>query len=306
MEEILSVVHDHKKVPFSMTLEGNLNGKNEKFEHFINPSDLLTDYDSSYKKISDGLVSQTNEQKNAEVSSVMQNFGGLLPVIRPTVIAKWTVKHNGKSISDYITVPSTVTSSVNPLMTAKYIDVLSHVTVNENVQMYSSLKREKLLGDVTEEIKKVFPEIAGFDMIPYPDGSQAPISVVKNDGTILPLYACGDGVQRWFYMLGAVSLYKNSIICIDEIDTGFHPEAQLKFCKKLVQYANENNVQLFITTHNIEFIDRFLDATLELGEEYMRSSRIITLKNSEGEVKARTMNATEAARSRAEYRMELR
>ncbi len=113
-------------------------------------------------------------------------------------------------------------------------------------------------------------------------------------------------MQRWFYMLGAVSLYKNSIICIDEIDTGFHPEAQLKFCKKLVQYANENNVQLFITTHNIEFIDRFLDATLELGEEYMRSSRIITLKNSEGEVKARTMNATEAARSRAEYRMELR
>jgi hypothetical protein len=38
----------------------------------------------------------------------------------------------------------------------------------------------------------------------------------------------------------------------------------------------------------------------------MESSRIITLKDFEGEVKARTMNASEAARSRAEYRMELR
>lgn len=306
MEEILSVVHDHKNVPFSMTLEGIYNGKTEKFEHLINPSDLLSDYDSSYKKISDGLVPQTNEQKNGEISPVMQNVGGLLPVIQPTVIAKWTVKHNGKSISDYITVPSTVTSRVNSFMAAKYIDVLSHVTVKENVQMYSSLKREKLLDDVTEEIKKVFPEIAGFDTIPYPDGSQAPISVVKNDGSILPLYACGDGVQRWFYMLGAVSLYKNSIICIDEIDTGFHPEAQLKFCKKLIQFAIDNNVQIFITTHNIEFIDRFLDASSELGDSYMESSRIITLKDFEGKVKARTMNATEAARSRAEYRMELR
>ena len=50
-------------------------------------------------------------------------------------------------------------------------------------------------------MQSIFPEISGIDMIPYPDGAQAPISIKKTDGTALPIYAYGDGVQRWFYIL---------------------------------------------------------------------------------------------------------
>ncbi len=44
-------------------------------------------------------------------------------------------------------------------------------------------------------------------MLPYPDGSISPVSIL-NDKGFLPLYAYGDGVQRWFYVLGAIALYK--------------------------------------------------------------------------------------------------
>mgnify|MGYP002769779387 FL=1 len=162
-----------------------------------------------------------------------------------------------------------------------------------------------MIEDVIQELNKVFPEIKNIDMIPYPDGSVSPISILK-DGTTLPLYAYGDGVQRWFYVLGAIALYKSSIICIDEIDTGFHPAAQAEFSKHLAQYSKNNNVQLFLTTHNVEFIDNFLKSVKELGKEYLEETRIITLRNSGSNITQRTLDGKMALDGRDEFSLELR
>lgn len=220
-------------------------------------------------------------------------------------IAEWQVEHNGKVVSENLTSSVNPISKVSPFLFAKYIDLFSHITVNEIIQICSNLKRNNLIEDVIQELNKVFPEIKNIDMIPYPDGSVSPISILK-DGTTLPLYAYGDGVQRWFYVLGAIALYKNSIICIDEIDTGFHPAAQAEFSKHLAQYSKNNNVQLFLTTHNVEFIDNFLKSVKELGEEYLEETRIITLRNSGSNITQRTLDGKMALDGRNEFSLELR
>ena len=48
------------------------------------------------------------------------------------------------------------------------------------------LKREGILEDVLDELRKIYPEIKSVDMFPYPDESQSPISIVKQDGSICP------------------------------------------------------------------------------------------------------------------------
>ena len=306
MEEILSLVRNHTAIPFKFSISGVYDGEEVCFNHSVYPSELLSDYDSSYRISTDHLVPRSNALQPKDNTPVISGISGLLQLTQPVIVAKWDVEYKDDVVSDYITTPSTTVSKMKPFLLGKYIDLLSHTSVNENIQMYSSLKRENKLDEVTSEINKIFPEIKGFDTIPYPDGSQAPISVIKSDGTLLPIYTCGDGVQRWFYMLGAMSLYKSAVICIDEIDTGFHPDAQYEFCKNLVQSARNNNVQLFITTHNIEFIDKFLDSNSQLEDEYLEMARVITLKSINGSVKVRTMKASDAAKARDEYRMELR
>lgn len=306
MEEIISVMNNHDTVPFKMSFEGLVDGEEVVFNHTVFPSDLLGEYDSSYKKTAEDLIPKSNDSSIKEMSPVLVGLNGLMSMAQPVVVAKWDVDHNGNTISDYISIPSTSVSKNKPYMTAKFIDVLTHIAVNENMQMYASLKRENKLEEVTNEINVVFPEVVGFDSIPYPDGSQAPISVVKKDGSMLPLYACGDGIQRWFYIMGAISLYKNSIICIDEIDVGLHPDAQLEFCRNLVNHAYNNNVQLFITTHDIEFIDSFLNASQSTISYDHDAYRIITMKSIDGVVKTRTLNAKEAFKARDDYNMELR
>ena len=299
MEEVLAIINDRYKIPMEMSFVGMDDGKEVAFEHRIYPSDVLTEYDSTYKKFSEKIVPSTNAITGKE-QPIIQGLQGMIPQYNPVLIARWDIKGKDDIVSVDIKSFSSLTSAKKPYKSAKFIDLLSHTAVAENVQIYGALKREALLDEVTNKMREIFPEIKGFDMIPYPDGSQAPVSVVKNDGTILPMYAFGDGVQRWFYIIGAISLHKNSIICIDEIDTGFHHNAHANFGRNIIEYAKENNVQLFLSTHNKEFIDEFLNINND------QDVKVYTVKDVEGNNKIRCLNAVEAMNARNEYGVELR
>lgn len=301
MEEILTIANNRYELPMHMEFSGKVDNEEITFEHNIYPSDLLAEYDSTYKKFSENSMPSSNGIL-AKEQQIVTGLPGIIQTYQPTLVAKWEIKHKEDIVQTDIMAPLAMTSTRKPYKLAKYIDLLTHTATVENVQMYGTLKREALLEEVTEKIQEIYPEIAGFDMIPYPDGSQAPVSVLKKDGTILPMYAFGDGVQRWFYIIGALTLHKGSIICIDEIDTGFHPKAQGEFCKNLTKYAKDNNVQLFISTHNKEFIDNFLDSVDENYNELM----IYTLKDQNGSIKTRRLDTVQAKNARDNYGAEFR
>ncbi len=302
MEEILSVVNDRYELPLHMEFIGCENGKEVEFIHDIEPSEILAQYDSTYKKKFTEMFVPASNSDALNERHYINSIQGLLGQIPPTIVAKWKITNDDNSVITEITSPSTATATRKPYRIAKFIDLLSHTAVTETVQIYGILKRELLLDEVTRKMREIYPEIIGFDSIPYPDGSQTPVSVLRSDGKYLPLYTFGDGLQRWFYIIGSLILYKNSIICIDEIDSGIHPKAQALFCKNLMKYAKDNNVQLFITTHNIEFIDAFLES----GEEEGDKARIITLKDNDGDIKIRNLNFVEARKARDKYGVELR
>ena len=303
MEELLSIAYDRLKLPICMTFEGISDGKIERFEHVIHPSGLLAELDSSYKNDNAKTVLRPNDVPQNQNQSI---FPVGIP-IQPSLIAEWEIKHNNESkgVKSSLTVPYMNVQGFQPFKIAKFIDLLSFISIAENVQMYANLKREGLLGEVANEMRKIFPQIKDFDMIPYPDGSQAPVSIENEDGSFLPMYTYGDGVQKWFYILGVLTMYKNSIICIDEVDTGFHPAAQVCFCVSMIQTAIRNGNQLFLTTHNIEFIDNLLDS-LEKYHQLSESIRVITMRNTPEGLRSRNLSASEAKNDREIYNMELR
>lgn len=298
MEELLSIAYDRRNMPIHMVFDGIYDGRTERFEHIIRPSDLLMQFDSSYKN--------SIEKPTIITNNYTQNQLILPSGLAATLIAEWDIAYNGnKPEKGLLTVPYTSTQNVQSPIMAKFIDLLSYISVQETVQMYARLKREGLLDEVVKEMQGVFPEIKGFDMIPYPDGSQAPVSIENKDGNYLPLYAYGDGVQKWFYIFGALTMFKQSIICIDEVDTGFHPDAQTDFCVSMMQTAIRNDVQLFLTTHNIEFIDNVLNTVVKCPE-LAESVSVITMRNTNDGLRTRNLSAKEALNAREIYNMELR
>ena len=85
------------------------------------------------------------------------------------------------------------------------------------------------------------------------------------------MYAYGDGMRRWFYLLGNMLVYKGAVHCIEEIDSTMHPTSQTQFCRRLAEFAGRFKNQIFLTSHNIEFADAFLKALFDEGGTYVDS-----------------------------------
>ncbi len=70
----------------------------------------------------------------------------------------------------------------------------------------------------------------------------------------LPFNMMGDGLRKLLTIIVSIHQCKDGILLIDEIDNGFHFSAMQVLWKALLSAAVENNVQIFISTHNIDSI----------------------------------------------------
>ena len=123
----------------------------------------------------------------------------------------------------------------------------------------------------------------------------------RNNAAALPLKYYGDGINKALLMMSAVVASKNGILLIDEFETAIHTTAMPKTYEWLLSACQKLNVQLFLTTHSMEAVDKLLEAS-EIPEEL----KVIRLKKKHGKTYARTMSGTEAIQNRKEYDMELR
>jgi AAA15 family ATPase/GTPase len=192
-------------------------------------------------------------------------------------------------------------------------DILAHREPQATVAIFSHLKRYRLLEKFTEEMSMIFPVIKQIDTIPYPDGSFSPIYIINSKDELLPIYNFGDGMRRWFHLLGNLMIYPNSVHLIEEIDATFHPNAQEKFGHLLVEYAEKFNNQLFMTSHNLEFADKFLESLYgeegSITEDQDDPVRVITIGQSRDDPEETTvwnLTGRQAYRGRKLYNVELR
>lgn len=82
---------------------------------------------------------------------------------------------------------------------------------------------------------------------------------------LVPLGLFGDGIRRLLSIILSISNSKNGIVLIDELENGLHHSALEQTWKYIIELANNHNVQLFITTHNIETL-KSLQAVLSNDE----------------------------------------
>jgi uncharacterized protein len=65
-----------------------------------------------------------------------------------------------------------------------------------------------------------------------------------------------DGTQRLLDLLSVIlSMNKNSVFVIDEIDRSLHPQLTIHFIKTFLRIAEKRNIQLIISTHESHLLD---------------------------------------------------
>lgn len=104
------------------------------------------------------------------------------------------------------------------------------------------------------------------------------VVALRGEDSVVPLANFGDGALKLFRILLYLVLFSGQRLMIDEIDTGIHYSRMKDFWKTILLAAEENEVQLFVTTHNLECIRYFKEALEESELEHLqKEARTITL-----------------------------
>ncbi len=300
IEKILGGFYNQKTIPleffFKITQDNN---NSTTIKHKLVPSEL-------FSQLKPGLNGKTiNSESQSLYGNIQVLENNVLNMMPQSPIGEWEIKYNNmtkKKMNIFFPLNNNLAIG-NNIMTARFTDIVSHRNQQENTMIYSCLKREKVLDEFISELSKTFGEIENIDSIPYPDGSSAPVSISFKGSELIPLYNYGDGLQRWYNILGGMVYLKNSIHCFEEVDVTFHISAQKQLSKNIVHYAKKFNNQVFMSSHSMEFVDNFLES---ISKEELKEVRIITLKNDDNKIKYRVLNGEEALKSREQYNLELR
>lgn len=129
-------------------------------------------------------------------------------------------------------------------------DTLKQMITNKNVEFLTTVLRE-----IEPKLQAIM--VVG-DMVMVDLGGEK----------LLPIQMMGDGVLRILLIIMNVYRCANGILLIDELDNGLHYSVMTKLWIALCSAANLLNVQLFVTTHNIDSLRALNHVVNELSPEY--------------------------------------
>lgn len=109
--------------------------------------------------------------------------------------------------------------------------------------------------------------IDGIDATAF-DGRRTEIIIKHRTLGLAPLSAFGDGMRRALHLALTISrLEAGGALLIDDIDVGIHTAILGKVFKWLTKSAQQENIQLFVTTHSLEAIDAIIASDAKQEKE---------------------------------------
>lgn len=124
----------------------------------------------------------------------------------------------------------------------------------------------------------------------------------KNHKEAIPLELYGDGMKKTILLMSAVIAAKNGILLLDEFETAIHTSAMDKIFAWILNTCMKLNVQLFITSHSKEAIEKVLKCCPNLSD----SINLYTLFKKNNNTLVRTLSCDEAIEAIDKFGLEVR
>lgn len=202
---------------------------------------------------------------------------------------------NHFEINEYTRVMGVKTK--NSILNVKMIQTVDHLIDNSFDRLIKNRDTRKRAVELLKEFDENITDIR------YINDDRNFIPVIENkEGDYIPLSLYGDGMKKALTMLNAIVSVQNGVVLIDEFETALHTSAMNEVFKFILEVSKKMNVQLFLTTHSIEAVDKLLESA---GND-VNDIRIIRLRKKAEVTYAKVTNGADALEERKEYNMELR
>jgi 5S rRNA maturation endonuclease (ribonuclease M5) len=148
--------------------------------------------------------------------------------------------------------------------------------------VFRGILEPRLDKKVIEKLNEIYDVKAeGLTYIPISPTTEGFRLALPTQDVSLHVDEMGDGVKYATVILSLCFLLKDTAFLIEEIESHQHSGAIAKLIPKLVEIANQRNIQLFLTTHSIEV----MKVLSQLPEEY--DIHFFHLENKRGEIDVR-------------------
>ena len=117
---------------------------------------------------------------------------------------------------------------------------------------------------VTNILHDFDPSIEAIEALP--DGLYLKIKGLKE---LLPVNMAGDGVRRMINIISTIACEDFNIVFIDEVDNGMHYSAHKLMWKAILKFVQIHDIQLFVTTHNLDCLMGLENAMQE--DDYLQN-----------------------------------
>lgn len=208
--------------------------------------EISPEYNSQTHIISNDEIAFNQILTQSEIiglKSIAQNNSN--KKIQSKFVIQKHIANNGM-LNDNIVVtdaPNTKEFSFNILFIPSNINI---VDVNSFIQKIRIDKKEQQLVQYLQ----IFDEnVLGIETI----GNQTMIDLQDMPQKV-NIGIMGEGFKKYLFIIAGMLTYRFQYICIDEIENGLHFKTTKKLIESILKLSKQTDIQLFITTHNLEFL----------------------------------------------------
>lgn len=154
-------------------------------------------------------------------------------------------------------------NKIKPLSFTKFINSLIVYSSSELANWIGNLELSGRKEELVKILQLIEPSIS--DITTIMTGSGGAQIYARMNGQLLPVKLAGDGFNKWMYIILSIMAHPNSLILIDEIETGIHYSAYVNLWKVIALTAQKYNCQVIATTHSYECIRAAVESIEESG-----------------------------------------
>lgn len=180
-----------------------------------------------------------------------------------------------------------------------YVSPFEHT--HSTIYLKEVLDNHELYSEILDVLKEFDEDIININSYVESNNTIYTITSQKKNKA-LPLNIYGDGMKKALLLMSSIIKAKDGILLLDEFETSIHTSALNKVFKWVIKTCKKMNVQLFLTTHSEEAIDKFLNC----ADDDIDNIRVITLVKNGDKTTARSLIGSKALQIRNDYHMELR
>jgi len=155
--------------------------------------------------------------------------------------------------------------------------------------LWPELLKERWDRIVTEVLREGY-QIGIEDLTYMPVGNVFQLAA-KLSKTTIRVDDLGDGARYSMIWMMVASIAKNTAILIEEPESHQHPGGLVRSLEALLGLAKRNNIQIFVTTHSLEFI-RFVEKITE--ERKLGMSTFFIEMDDKGRIESRTITSEDS------------